>query len=105
MSFSTAANEMKNLIAKEETIIKNASSIVAEAIIDRQKRQGLADNMTSTISDVEKLVSGFSPETREAILIRSLIMVASNGKFGASASTKKASDIDYSDMFKGRRMK
>lgn len=105
MSFSTAASEMKNLRLKEETIIKNAASIVAEAIIDRQKRQGLSDNITSTISDVEKLVADFSPETREAILIRSLIMVASNGKYGATTSSKQSSEIDYSDMFKGRKKK
>lgn len=105
MSFSTAANEMKNLVAKEETIIKNASSIVAEAIIDRQKRQGLSDNISATISDVQKLLAGFSSDTREAILLRSMILVASNGKYGAASSTKKSSEIDYSDMFKGRKLK
>lgn len=105
MNFTTAVTQVRNLASERETILQNIASAISEAIIDRQKNQGLSgSHKNATIKDITNILEIFSPEEREKILTLALVTVASNGKFGAGSNKKSSSDNDdFSDMFRGRR--
>ena len=105
MNFTAAVTQIRNLANERETILQNIANAIAEAIIDRQKNQGLSgSHKSATIKDITNILESFSSEEREKILTLALVTVASNGKFGAGSNKKSYSDDDdFSDMFKNRK--
>lgn len=98
MSFMTAKTEMDGLNMKMDAMYDKASSIVADALIDRAKKGSISGNKQSTEKDIRNLISGFSNEQQTIILIKAMTLVAMNGKFGASNNHKNNDDDDFSSM-------
>lgn len=90
MDFTTASQEIQDLVTKRNQIIKKAAGIIADAVKTRAN-SGRLDNRTK--QDIANMLKGFSDEESVAILTEALVSIAGFSGTNNSGNSKKSGSI------------
>ena len=86
-TFMSAITQIEDLVSKKKQIIERASSLLAEAILDRIRTGNITRN---TEKDIKNAIRSFSAEEQTEILSRAIVIVGMN-------MTKQTSSYDDDD--------
>lgn len=93
-NFTTANQEIEELLSKRDKILEKTAGIVAEAVIDRAKSKNiLTSSRDATYRDIRYAIRNFSTDDQVQILINALMMTAANNSGGSRSSYYGDSDI------------
>ena len=93
-NFTTANQEIEELLSKRDRILEKTAGIVAEAVIDRAKSKNiLTSSRDATYKDIRYAIRNFSTDDQVQILINALMMAAANNSGGSKSSYYGDSDI------------
>lgn len=93
-NFTTANQEIEELLSKRDRILEKTAGIVAEAVIDRAKSKNiLTSSRDATYKDIRYAIRNFSTDDQVQILINALMMSAANNSGGSKSSYYGDSDI------------
>jgi len=93
-NFTTANQEIEELLSKRDRILEKTAGIVAEAVIDRAKSKNiLTSSRDATYKDIRYAIRNFSTDDQVQILINALMMTAANNSGGSKSSYYGDSDI------------
>lgn len=90
MDFTTASQEIQDLVTKRNQIIKKAAGIIADAVKTRAN-SGRLDNRTK--QDIANMLKGFSDEESVAILTEALVSIAGFSGTNNSGNSRKSGSI------------
>ena len=90
MDFTTASQEIQDLVTKRNQIIKKAAGIIADAVKTRAN-SGRLDNRTK--QDIANMQNGFSDEESVAILTEALVSIAGFSGTNNSGNSRRSGSI------------
>lgn len=90
MDFTTASQEIQDLVTKRNQIIKKAAGIIADAVKTRANSGRLDDR---TKQDITNMLKDFSNEERVAILTEALVSVSGFSGTNNRANTRRSGSI------------
>ena len=90
MDFTTASQEIQDLVTKRNQIIKKAAGIIADAVKTRAN-SGRLDNRTK--QDLANMLKGFSDEESVAILTEALVSIAGFSGTNNSGNSRRSGSI------------
>ena len=90
MDFTTASQEIQDLVTKRNQIIKKAAGIIADAVKNRAN-SGRLDNRTK--QDIANMLKGFSDEESVAILTEALVSIAGFSGTNNSGNSRRSGSI------------
>lgn len=90
MDFTTASQEIQDLVTKRNQIIKKAAGIIADAVKTRAN-SGRLDNRTK--QDIANMLKSFSDEESVAILTEALVSIAGFSGTNNSGNSRKSGSI------------
>lgn len=90
MDFTTASQEIQDLVTKRNQIIKKAAGIIADAVKTRAN-SGRLDNRTK--QDITNMLKGFSNEESVAILTEALVSIAGFSGTNNSGNSRRSGSI------------
>lgn len=90
MDFTTASQEIQDLVTKRNQIIKKAAGIIADAVKTRAN-SGRLDNRTK--QDIANMLKGFSDEESVAILTEALVSIAGFSGTNNSGNSRRSGSI------------
>lgn len=90
MDFTTASQEIQDLVTKRNQIIKKAAGIIADAVKTRAN-SGRLDNRTK--QDIANMLKGFSDEESVAILTEALVSIAGFSGTNNSGNSRRMGSI------------
>lgn len=90
MDFTTASQEIQDLITKRNQVIKKAAGIIADAVKTRAN-SGRLDNRTK--QDIANMLKGFSDEESVAILTEALVSIAGFSGTNNSGNSRRIGSI------------
>lgn len=90
MDFTTASQEIQDLITKRNQVIKKAAGIIADAVKTRAN-SGRLDNRTK--QDIANMLKGFSDEESVAILTEALVSIAGFSGTNNSGNSRRSGSI------------
>ena len=90
MDFTTASQEIQDLVTKRNQIIKKAAGIIADAVKTRAN-SGRLDNRTK--QDIANMLKGFSDEESVAILTEALVSITGFSGTNNSGNSRRSGSI------------
>lgn len=90
MDFTTASQEIQDLITKRNQVIKKAAGIIADAVKTRAN-SGRLDNRTK--QDIANMLKGFSDEESVAILTEALVSIAGFSGANNNGNSRRSGSI------------
>lgn len=90
MDFTTASQEIQDLVTKRNQIIKKAAGIIADAVNTRAN-SGRLDNRTK--QDIANMLKDFSNDEKVAILTEALVSVAGFSGTNNSGNSRRSGSI------------
>lgn len=90
MDFTTASQEIQDLVTKRNQIIKKAAGIIADAVKTRAN-SGRLDNRTK--QDIANMLKSFSDEESVAILTEALVSIAGFSGTNNSGNSRRSGSI------------
>ena len=90
MDFTTASQEIQDLVTKRNQIIRKTAGIIADAVKTRAN-SGRLDNRTK--QDIANMLKSFSDEESVAILTEALVSIAGFSGTNNSGNSRKSGSI------------
>ena len=90
MDFTTASQEIQDLVTKRNQIIKKAAGIIADAVKTRAN-SGRLDNRTK--QDIANMLKDFSNDEKVAILTEALVSIAGFSGTNNSGNSRRSGSI------------
>lgn len=90
MDFTTASQEIQDLVTKRNQIIKKAAGIIADAVKTRAN-SGRLDNRTK--QDIANMLKDFSNDEKVAILTEAIVSVAGFSGTNNSGNSRRSGSI------------
>jgi hypothetical protein len=90
MDFTTASQEIQDLVTKRNQIIKKAAGIMADAVKTRAN-SGRLDNRTKQV--IANMLKGFSDEESVAILTEAIVSVAGFSMTNNNGNSRRSGSI------------
>lgn len=90
MDFTTASQEIQDLVTKRNQIIRKTAGIIADAVKTRAN-SGRLDNRTK--QDIANMLKGFSDEESVAILTEALVSIAGFSGTNNSGNSRRSGSI------------
>lgn len=90
MDFTTASQEIQDLVTKRNQIIRKTAGIIADAVKTRAN-SGRLDNRTK--QDIANMLKSFSDEESVAILTEALVSIAGFSGTNNSGNSRRSGSI------------